>query len=127
MLENGIFGQWLDTEAQRVLGKLHSEQPLTLDDKLIIILKGQENHFRHLDIEVRQEMIVTRDDMDRPFNRTDEYTKRINKYTERIDEHIERLDKDIERKDKQFEQMDKRFEATINEIRQLYQSSRSLK
>nr|VFK30114.1 MAG: hypothetical protein BECKMB1821G_GA0114241_10595 [Candidatus Kentron sp. MB] len=128
MLENDIFGQWLDTEARRVLdGKFDPEQPLTMNEKIIIVLKGQEHHLPNSDIEMRQEMIVPRDDMDRPFNRTDKYIKRINTHTERIDEHIERLDKDIERKDKQFEQMDKRFEATINEIRQLYQSSRSLK
>nr|VFK35005.1 MAG: hypothetical protein BECKMB1821I_GA0114274_10954 [Candidatus Kentron sp. MB]VFK77152.1 MAG: hypothetical protein BECKMB1821H_GA0114242_11044 [Candidatus Kentron sp. MB] len=94
MLENDIFGQWLDTEAERVLGKLHSEQSLTLDDKLILILKGQENHFRHLDVELRQEMIALREDMDRRF----------------------------EQVDKRFEKMDKRFEAISNEIKQIYQA-----
>nr|VFK30111.1 MAG: hypothetical protein BECKMB1821G_GA0114241_10594 [Candidatus Kentron sp. MB] len=101
MLENDIFGQWLDTEAERVLGKLHSEQPLTQDDKLIIILKGQENHFRHLDVELRQEMIALREDMDRRF---------------------EQVDKRFEQVEKRFEQVDKHFEAITDEIKQIYQS-----
>nr|VFK35007.1 MAG: hypothetical protein BECKMB1821I_GA0114274_10955 [Candidatus Kentron sp. MB]VFK77153.1 MAG: hypothetical protein BECKMB1821H_GA0114242_11045 [Candidatus Kentron sp. MB] len=104
MLENDIFGQWLDTEVRRVLGgKFDPEQPLTMNEKIIIVLKGQEHHLPNSDIEMRQEMIVPRDDMDRPFNRTDKYIKRINTHIEPINEHSKCLDENIERKDKHLE------------------------
>nr|VFJ92258.1 MAG: hypothetical protein BECKH772B_GA0070898_100277 [Candidatus Kentron sp. H]VFK00825.1 MAG: hypothetical protein BECKH772A_GA0070896_102041 [Candidatus Kentron sp. H]VFK04855.1 MAG: hypothetical protein BECKH772C_GA0070978_102151 [Candidatus Kentron sp. H] len=65
MLENDLFEEWLDAEAKRVLTKLRENAPLTQDDKLVIVLKGQMNHFQHLDVELRQEMTTLRRDMDK--------------------------------------------------------------
>ncbi|VFM95898.1 MAG: hypothetical protein BECKG1743D_GA0114223_100242 [Candidatus Kentron sp. G] len=101
MLEDDIFGQWLDTEAERVLIRLKNNEPITQDDKLIIVIKGQTNHIRHLDVDLRQEMIALRQDMDRRF---------------------EQVDKRIEQVDKRFEQIDKRFESNNEEIKQLYRA-----
>nr|VFK20563.1 MAG: hypothetical protein BECKLPF1236B_GA0070989_12161 [Candidatus Kentron sp. LPFa] len=71
MLENDIFEEWLQDEAKRVLAKLKDNQLLTQDDKLIIVLKGQINHFHHLDVELRGEMRTLRQDMDRRFEQVD--------------------------------------------------------
>nr|VFK11401.1 MAG: hypothetical protein BECKLPF1236A_GA0070988_100542 [Candidatus Kentron sp. LPFa]VFK27582.1 MAG: hypothetical protein BECKLPF1236C_GA0070990_100492 [Candidatus Kentron sp. LPFa] len=71
MLENDIFEEWLQDEAKRVLAKLKDNQILTQDDKLIIVLKGQINHFHHLDVELRGEMRTLRQDMDRCFEQVD--------------------------------------------------------
>nr|VFK15873.1 MAG: hypothetical protein BECKLPF1236B_GA0070989_10852 [Candidatus Kentron sp. LPFa] len=68
MLENDIFEQWLAAEAERVLAKLKNSEIITHDDKLIIVLKGQTNHFQHLDVELRQEMVALRRDMDRRWS-----------------------------------------------------------
>nr|VFK30441.1 MAG: hypothetical protein BECKLPF1236C_GA0070990_101109 [Candidatus Kentron sp. LPFa] len=94
MLENDIFEQWLHDEAKRVLAKLKDNQLLTQDDKLIIVLKGQINHFHHLDVELRGEMRTLRQDMNNL-----------------------RQDMNAMRQD-----MDRRFEAVTDEIKQLYRA-----
>nr|VFK11402.1 MAG: hypothetical protein BECKLPF1236A_GA0070988_100543 [Candidatus Kentron sp. LPFa]VFK27583.1 MAG: hypothetical protein BECKLPF1236C_GA0070990_100493 [Candidatus Kentron sp. LPFa] len=101
MLENDIFEEWLQYEAKRVLAKLKDNQLLTQDDKLIIVLKGQMNHFHHLDVELRGEIRTLREDMN----------------TLRQD-----MDQRFEQVDRRFEQVDKRFEAVTDEIKQLYRA-----
>nr|VFK20569.1 MAG: hypothetical protein BECKLPF1236B_GA0070989_12163 [Candidatus Kentron sp. LPFa] len=94
MLENDIFEEWLQDEAKRVLAKLKDNQLLTQDDKLVIVLKGQINHFHHLDVELRGEMRTLRQDMNNL-----------------------RQDMNAMRQD-----MDRRFEAVTDEIKQLYRA-----
>ncbi len=54
MFESNIFDEYLAEESRRVLDKLRKgEEPLSQDDKLIMILKSQTNHFHHLDVELR--------------------------------------------------------------------------
>jgi len=67
LLENDIFEQRLSAEAKRVLVKLQNDEPLSQDDKLIIVFKGQMNRFHHLYVELRQEILTLRQDMDRRF------------------------------------------------------------
>ena len=92
MFENNIFDEYLEEESKRVLKKLKDEEALTQDDKLIMILKSQTNHFHHLDIELREDIKDLREDMDKKF---------------------EQVDKRFEQVDKRFEQVDKRFDAVI--------------
>nr|VFK58948.1 MAG: hypothetical protein BECKTUN1418F_GA0071002_11591 [Candidatus Kentron sp. TUN]VFK67546.1 MAG: hypothetical protein BECKTUN1418E_GA0071001_11541 [Candidatus Kentron sp. TUN] len=101
MLENDIFEQWLDDEAQRVLARLKANQPLNQDDKLVIVLKGQMNHFHHLDVDLREEIAESRIDMDKRF---------------------EAMDKRFEAIDQRFEIIDQRFETITMEIKHLYQA-----
>nr|VFJ92043.1 MAG: hypothetical protein BECKLFY1418A_GA0070994_102017 [Candidatus Kentron sp. LFY] len=108
MLENDIFNEWLNAEADRVLTKLKGNELLTQDDKLIIVLEGQMNHFQHLDVELRQEMVTLRTDMDRRF--------------EQVYKRFEQVYKHFEQVDKRFEQFDKRFEVITDEIKQLYRT-----
>ncbi len=115
MLENDIFNEWLNAEADRVLTKLKGNELLTQDDKLIIVLEGQMNHFQHLDVELRQEMVTLRTDMDRRF-------EQVYKRFEQVDKHFEQVDKRFEQVDKRFEQFDKRFEVITDEIKQLYRT-----
>ncbi len=64
MFESNIFDEYLAEESKRVLDKLRKgEEPLSQDDKLIMILKSQTNHFHHLDVELRQDMKELREDM----------------------------------------------------------------
>nr|VFK23006.1 MAG: hypothetical protein BECKLPF1236A_GA0070988_103653 [Candidatus Kentron sp. LPFa]VFK35569.1 MAG: hypothetical protein BECKLPF1236C_GA0070990_103933 [Candidatus Kentron sp. LPFa] len=108
MLENDIFEQWLAAEAERVLAKRKNSEIITHDDKSIIVLKGQTNHFQHLDVELRQEMVALRQDMDRRF--------------EQVQERFEQVDKRFEQFNKRFEQVDVRFEAMTDEIKRLYRA-----
>nr|VFK38505.1 MAG: hypothetical protein BECKSD772F_GA0070984_102511 [Candidatus Kentron sp. SD]VFK44824.1 MAG: hypothetical protein BECKSD772E_GA0070983_104410 [Candidatus Kentron sp. SD] len=77
MLENDIFEQWLHDEAKRVLAKRKDNQLLTQDDKLVIVLKGQMNHFHHPDVELRGEIRTLRQDMDRRFEAVTDEIKQL--------------------------------------------------
>ena len=100
MFENNIFDEYLEEESKRVLKKLKNEEVLTQDDKLIMILKSQTNHFHHLDVELREDMQELRNDMN----------KNIKDLREDMDRNIKDLRGDM---DKRFEQVDKRFDAVI--------------
>jgi len=56
MFNNEIFDKWLDKEAERVIEKLTNNEKIENEDKLILMLKAQTNHFYHLDKEIREEI-----------------------------------------------------------------------
>ena len=66
MFNDDIFEKWLDREANKVLEKLNRDEdtPLSTEDKMILTLKAQTNHFYHLDIELREEMQKTNKKID---------------------------------------------------------------
>nr|VFJ91302.1 MAG: hypothetical protein BECKLFY1418A_GA0070994_101515 [Candidatus Kentron sp. LFY] len=64
ILQNSIFEEWVDGEAERASSKLDTEEPLTRDDKLVIALKEQINHSHRLNEEFRQEINGIRAKMD---------------------------------------------------------------
>nr|VFK37945.1 MAG: hypothetical protein BECKTC1821E_GA0114239_1001160 [Candidatus Kentron sp. TC] len=97
MLENDLFEQWLADEAARVLAKLKNNEPLTQDDKLIIVLKGQMNHFHHLDVELRQEILTLRQDMDRRFEEVNKRFDDANKRFDAIAGEIKQINEEIKR------------------------------
>nr|VFK11909.1 MAG: hypothetical protein BECKLPF1236B_GA0070989_102713 [Candidatus Kentron sp. LPFa] len=129
MLENDIFEQWLSEEANRVLVKLKNNELLSQDDKLIIVLKGQMNHFHHLDVELRQDMLALRQDMDGRFSalRQDmdgrfsalrqDMDGRFNALRQGMDGRFEVISGEVNalRQD-----MDRRFETVTDEIKQLH-------
>jgi uncharacterized protein (DUF3084 family) len=108
MFDNNFFDEWLDEEARRVQDKIKAGHALDADDKVLLILKAQVNHFYHLDIDLREEVKVLREDMDKRF--------------EQVDKRFEQVDKRFEQIDKRFEQMDKRFEQTQEELKKVYQA-----
>ena len=118
MFDNDFFDEWLDEEIRRVQGKLKAGQALDADDKVLLILKGQVNHFHHLDIDLRREVQTLREDMDQRFEQVDKRFEQVDKRFEQVDKHFEQVDK-------RFEQMDKRFEQTQEELRKLYQAINS--
>lgn len=65
MFNDDIFEKWLDKEANKVLEKLNKDgEPLSIEDKMILTLKAQTNHFYHLDLELREEMKKTNSKLD---------------------------------------------------------------
>jgi uncharacterized coiled-coil DUF342 family protein len=94
MFQDDIFDEWLDSESKSVLKKFKTNEPLTAEDKMILTLKAQTNHFAHLDVELRKDI----KDLD------------------------SKTDKRFEQVDKRFEQVDKRFEEMNNEIKKIYQA-----
>ena len=60
MFKDDIFDEWLDSESRSVLDKFKKNEHLTIEDKMILTLKAQTNHFAHLDIELREEIEKSR-------------------------------------------------------------------
>ena len=134
---NDIFGQWLSAEAQRVLAKIEADEPLTQDDKLIIVINGQMNHFHHLDVELRQDMRnldirlsqevgALRADMDKRFGEVDKRLDRVDKRFEQVDRRFEQVDKRFEQVDRRFEQVDRRFETIHGEIKDIHKEIKNI-
>ena len=68
--EESVFEEWLDKRATEVFGKMGTGEPIGPEDMNILVLKGQTNHFVHLDRELRGEMKALREDMDKRFTST---------------------------------------------------------
>ena len=86
MFDDKFFEDWLDTQAQKVMEKVASGEGIAPEQMMILMLKAQTNHFAHLDVDLRNEMILLREDMDKRFEQAQVETA------------------------KRFEQVDKRFE-----------------
>ncbi|VFM98158.1 MAG: hypothetical protein BECKG1743D_GA0114223_102497 [Candidatus Kentron sp. G] len=135
MLENDIFEQWLGDEAARVLAKLKNDEPLTQDDKLIIVLKGQMNHFYHLDVELRQEMLALREDMkQRDVDLRQDMKQRDVDLRQDMKQRNVDLRQDMDRRNVDLRQemltlrqdMDRRFEVITGEIKQIHTEIRQI-
>jgi archaellum component FlaC len=108
MFQDDIFDEWLDSESKSVLKKFKTNEPLTIEDKMVLTLKAQTNHFAHLDVELRKDI----KDLD----------EKTDKRFEQVDKRFEQVDKRFEQVDKRFEQVDKRFEEISKEIKNIYQA-----
>ena len=98
MSDDQLFEDWLDKKTKAIFLKL-GEEAISSDEMILLVLKAQTNHFEHLDKdlrtemsalnkELREEMILLRQDMDKRF----------------------------EQVDRRFEQVDKRFEVLTSRI-----------
>ena len=105
MFDDQLFEDWLDKKTKAIFLKL-GEEAISSDEMILLVLKAQTNHFEHLDKdlrtemsalnkELREEMILLRQDMDKRF---------------------EQVDRRFEQVDKRFEQVDKRFEVLTSRI-----------
>ena len=56
MFDNKHFEGWLDQMVDKVMKKMGSEEAISSEDMLVIVLKNQANHFSHLDTDLRSEM-----------------------------------------------------------------------
>jgi len=105
MFQDDIFDEWLDSESQSVLNKFKTNEPLSIEDKMILTLKAQTNHFYHLDQDIRKDI----SDLD-------------NKTMTAISDLREDTNKRFEQVDKRFEQVDKRFEKLHDELHNIYKA-----
>ena len=56
MFQDDIFDEWLESESKSVLHKFKTNEPLSIEDKMILTLKAQTNHFHHLDQDIRKDI-----------------------------------------------------------------------
>jgi DNA anti-recombination protein RmuC len=145
MFDNNFFDEWLDEEVRNVQNKIKSNQPLDADDKILLILKAQVNHFHHLDIDMREDLKGIRVDMDDRFKgirvdmddrfkemRVDmdnrfkdmrvDMDDRFKDMREDMDKRFDQVDKRFEQVDKRFEQVDKHFNDMQRELRAVYRA-----
>nr|VFK62799.1 MAG: hypothetical protein BECKTC1821F_GA0114240_108014 [Candidatus Kentron sp. TC] len=117
-----------------MLARLKNNEPLSQDDKLIIVLKGQMNHFHHLDVELRQETLALRQDTGQRFEIITSEINTLRQDTERrfevITSEINTLRQDMDRRFEVIasgintlrQDMDRRFETVTDEVKQLYRT-----
>ncbi len=99
MFDDKFFEDWLDSQAQKVMEQVAGGQSISSDQMMILMLKAQTNHFAHLDIDLRSEMKLLREDMDKRFEQMQVETA-----------------KRFEQVDKRFEQVDKRFDQLTSRM-----------
>ena len=99
MFDDKFFDDWLNSQAQKVMEKVASGEGIAPEQMMILMLKAQTNHFAHLDVDLRNEMILLREDMDKRF--------------EQVDKRFEQAQIETA---KRFEQVDKRFELLTSRI-----------
>ncbi len=92
MFDDKFFDDWLDSQAQKVMEKVANGESIAPEQMMILMLKAQTNHFAHLDVDLRNEMVLLREDMDKRFEQMQVETA------------------------KRFEQVDKRFEQLTSRI-----------
>ena len=114
LFEDSMFDEWLDSEAKRVYEKFKGDEALTPEDKIVLVLKSQSNHFHHLDIELREKIDALKKDMDQKFEDIDKRFEKIDQKFEDIDKRFEKIDERFEKIDERFEKIDEKF-ANINE------------
>ena len=99
MFDDKFFDDWLDSQAQKVMEKVANGEGIAPEQMMILMLKAQTNHFAHLDVDLRNEMVLLREDMDKRF--------------EQVDKRFEQMQQETA---KRFEQVDKRFEQLTSRI-----------
>ena len=111
MFEQDVFEQWLEEEAAKVSEKLkNKETSLNLEDKIILTLKAQANHFYHLDLELRDEIRKNNDKIDTLKTEIKQKFIEIDKKFDNIDKKFDNIDKKI----------DKKFDILQSSITDLY-------
>jgi hypothetical protein len=108
--DDKFFDDWLDSQAQKVMEKVASGEGIAPEQMMILMLKAQTNHFAHLDVDLRNEMVLLREDMDKRFDQVDKRFEQMQVETAKRFEQV----------DKRFEQMQvettKRFELLTSRI-----------
>ena len=93
MFDDKFFEDWLNTQAQKVMEKVASGEGIAPEQMMILMLKAQTNHFAHLDVDLRNEMILLREDMDKRFEQAQvETAKRFGQVDKRFEQLTSRID-----------------------------------
>ena len=89
MFDDKFFEDWLDTQAQKVMEKVASGEGIAPEQMMILMLKAQTNHFAHLDVDLRNEMVLLREDMDKRFEQVDKRFEQVDKRFEQLTSRID--------------------------------------
>ena len=112
MFKDDIFDEWLDSESKKVLEKLkNKETSLTIEDKMILTLKAQTNHFYHLDMELKKEI--------------EDFRKEEARKWEEQNKKWEEQNKRWEEQNKRWNEQNKKWDEVNLHIQNLYQAINS--
>ena len=89
MFDDKFFDDWLDSQAQKVMEKVASGEGIAPEQMMIVMLKSQTNHFAHLDVDLRNERILIREDMDKRFEQVDKRFEQVDKRFEQLTSRID--------------------------------------
>ena len=89
MFDDKFFEDWLDSQAQKVMEKVASGEGIAPEQMMILMLKAQTNHFAHLDVDLRNEMVLLREDMDKRFEQVDKRFEQVDKRFEQLTSRID--------------------------------------
>ncbi|MDD2863639.1 MAG: hypothetical protein PHC99_02805 [Methylococcales bacterium] len=93
MFDDKFFEDWLDSQAQKVMEKVANGEGIAPEQMMILMLKAQTNHFAHLDVDLRNEMVLLREDMDKRFEQMQaETAKRFEQVDKRFEQLTARID-----------------------------------
>ena len=91
MFDDKFFDDWLDNQAQKVMEKVANGEGIAPEQMMILMLKAQTNHFAHLDVDLRNEMILLREDMDKRFEQVDKRFEQMDKHFEEMTRRLDRF------------------------------------
>lgn len=62
VFNNQIFDSWLKRMSDEILSKVNREK-ITTEEMIILILKAQTNHFHHMDIDMKEDMLIQKSEL----------------------------------------------------------------
>jgi len=77
MFDDKFFDNWLESQAQKVMEKVANGEGIAPEQMMILMLKAQTNHFAHLDVDLRNEMVLLREDMDKRFEQVENVLSKL--------------------------------------------------
>ena len=104
MFDNEFFEKWIDEQATQALKKLASQQSLSPNEMMVLVLKAQTNHIHHLSQNMHGEMVSVRKEVK-------EVKQDVMTLREDMDRRFELMQQQM---DKRFEQVQQQFNNMIN-------------
>ena len=131
MFDNEFFEKWIDEQATQALKKLASQQSLSQNEMMVLVLKAQTNHIHHLSQNMHGEMVSVRKEVAEVRQEVTEVKQEIKEVKQDVMTLREDMDRRFElmqqQMDKRFElmqqQMDKRFEQVQQQLNNMINRS----
>lgn len=62
VFNNQIFESWLTRMSDEILSKVNREK-ITTEEMIILILKAQTNHFHHMDVDMKEDLLKQKNEL----------------------------------------------------------------
>lgn len=102
VFNNQIFESWLTRMSDEILSKVNREK-ITTEEMIILILKAQTNHFHHMDVDMKEDLLKQKNELNNGIHilrsdslvQKEDLKKEINNLRADMLEQKEDLKKDI--------------------------------